>query len=116
MVFQSRPGPTAWRLFMSPLLCQSVSLCLATTAALAMHSGTTYSIVPQDSVDDDGLLAVREPAVLAAEPAARLRRSGRHENPREGANDERHDALNQEQPLPSTPAVDAAHPEDSCRE
>lgn len=64
-------------------------------------------VVTQHAVDDDGNLAVREPAVRA-EPRLRLHSRGRHEEVGHEADNEGDEPLDQEEPAPAAPAVDTA--------
>lgn len=73
-------------------------------------------VVTEQAVHHDRLLTLGKPAILAAEPVAGLRGSGRHEAPGEDADDQSKDTLDQEQPLPPGPAIDTAHLQDASRE
>lgn len=70
---------------------------------------TLAGIISEKTVDQDSLLSVGEPALLATEPVLGLGRTGRHQTPREDADDEGDDTLEEEEPAPTTPSSNTSH-------
>lgn len=82
----------------------------------AAYHITLAGVISEQAVHEDGLLPVRKPAFLPTEPILGLARARRHQAPGEDADNKGEDALDEEEPLPTTPSVDAAHLQYACCE